>query len=241
MKKIALFAFALLFTSALAQTSIAPKAADLLERAKTAHGGAALENLSTYQDTGTYTVYQNGAVAGEFEATQTYDFKTERGRLDIKISGASAQIYGFSPTEAWTWTVAAGVVKVPAAQAKLFRDGLYQSLFGLRNGGKNRETASADGVVDLGNGVKGESVTVVTKGAQSKYVFDDTGTWIGGKDTVEGQEIVNSQADYRVVDGIKVPFSSKTSIGGQPYIDTKLSSVKINPVLTDADFAKPQK
>ena len=43
MQKIKLIALSLIFTSALAQTGIAPKAADLLEKAKTAHGGAALE------------------------------------------------------------------------------------------------------------------------------------------------------------------------------------------------------
>ncbi len=240
MKKIGLFACALLFTSALAQTSIAPKAADLLEKAKAAHGGDALEKMMTYRDTGTYTIYQNGAVAGEFEATQLFDFAGERGRLEIKLSGSLLQILEFTPDDAWSWTQASGVIKLAATEAKIIRDGLNQALFGLRLGAKNRDSASSDGVVDFGNGVKGESVTVVTKGAQAKYVFDGTGTWIGGKDSSDGQELVNSQGDYRTQNGVKIPFSSKTTIAGQPYLDAQLSKVEINPSLTDQDFAKPQ-
>ena len=57
---------------------------------------------------------------------------------------------------------------------------------------------------------------------------------------VDGQELHNAQSDYRVQDGIKIPFASKTTIAGQPYINVQLSKVEINPVLTDDDFAKPK-
>ena len=240
MQKIKLIALSLIFTSALAQTGIAPKAADLLEKAKTAHGGAALENMMTYRDTGTYSVYQNGALAGELQGTQVIDFVGERFRIELKLGDTVAQIIQTSPKDAWTWTAAAGTVKLPTAQAKPIRDGLYQSLFGLRLGGKNRDSATADGVIDLGNGIKGESVSVVTRGAPAKYVFDESGTWIGGKDDLDGQELLNAQSDYRVQDGIKIPFASKTTIAGQPYINVQLSKVEINPALTENDFAQPK-
>ena len=240
MKKISLFAVALVFTSALAQSGIAPKAADLLEKAKAAHGGAALEKLMTYRDVGTYTVYQNGALAGELQATQVIDFAGERVRIELKVGDSVAQILQTTPQDAWSWTSASGTVKLPATQAKPIRDGLYQALFGLRLGGKNRDSATADGLVDFGDGIKGESVSVVTKGASAKYVFDETGTWIGGKDISEGQELLSAQSDFRVQDGIKIPFISKTTIAGQPYIDVQLSKVEINPTLSDSDFAAPK-
>ena len=240
MKKFSLFAVALVFTSALAQSGIAPKAADLLEKAKAAHGGAALEKLMTYRDVGTYTVYQNGALAGELQATQVIDFAGERVRIELKVGDSVAQILQTTPQDAWSWTSASGTVKLPAIQAKPIRDGLYQALFGLRLGGKNRDSATADGLVDFGDGIKGESVSVVTKGASAKYVFDETGTWIGGKDISEGQELLSAQSDFRVQDGIKIPFASKTTIAGQPYIDVQLSKVEINPTLSDSDFAAPK-
>ena len=165
MQKIKLIALSLIFTSALAQMGIAPKAADLLEKAKAAHGGAALEQMMTYRDTGTYSVYQNGTLAGELQAVQVIDFAGERFRIELKVGDSIAQIIQTTPNDAWSWTAASGTVKLPAAQAKPIRDGLYQSLFGLRMGSKNRDSATSDGIIDLGNGVKGESVSVVTKGA----------------------------------------------------------------------------
>jgi hypothetical protein len=240
MKKIGLFAFALLFTSALAQTSIAPKAADLLDKAKVAHGGDALESMTSYRDIGTYTVYQNGVVAGELEAIQILDFDGERVRVELKAGGAVVQILQATKDEAWTWTQAAGVVNMPKADAKSIFDGLNQGLFGLRAGSQNRDSAKLEGVVNLGNGLSGESLTVFTNGAEANYVFDKSGLWIGGKTTSEGQEVMTVLGDYKVQDGVKVPFSSKTTTAGKPFIDIALSSVQINPDLSDDDFAQPQ-
>jgi hypothetical protein len=240
MKKIALFAAFLLFTSALAQTGIAPKAADLLDKAKVAHGGTALESMTSYRDVGTYTVYQNGAVAGKLEATQIVDLVGERVRIELKAGDALAQIIQATREEAWTWTQAAGLVIMPEADAKTIFDGLNQGLFGLRSGGTNRESAKLEGVVNLGNGQSGESLTVFTDGAQANYVFDQSGLWIGGKTTSEGQDVMTVLSNYKVQDGIKVPFSSKTTTAGKPFIDVELSKVEINPTLSDDDFAQPK-
>jgi hypothetical protein len=240
MKKIGLFAFVLLFTSALAQTGIAPKAADLLEKAKTAHGGDALQSMTSYRDVGMYTVYQNGVVAGKLEATQVVDFDGERIRIELKAGDTVAQILQATKDEAWTWTQASGVVKMPETDAKSVFDGLNQGLFGLRSGAANRDSAKLEGVVSLGNGLSGEALTVVTNGAEASYVFDKSGIWIGGKTISEGQEIVTVLGNYKVQDGIKVPFSSKTTTAGKPFIDIALSSVEINPDLSDDDFVQPQ-
>ncbi len=240
MKKITLFAFALLFTNALAQTTVAPKAADFLEKARIAHGGDALEKMTSYRDTGTYTIYQNGVVAAEVNAKQIIDLANERIRLEIYAGKAVIQIQQATPQEAWTWTPSAGVVKLPKAQAKPLRDGLYQGLFGLRQGAKDRDAATSDGIVDLGNGLKGNEVSVTTKGAEAKYVFDDNGLWIGAKEKIDTQEVLSLQSNYQIFDGVKLPTSSKTSIDNKPFIDILLTKVEINPALTDADFAKPQ-
>jgi hypothetical protein len=240
MKKIGLFAFVLLFTSALAQTGIAPKAADLLNKAKIAHGGEALQSMTSYRDIGTYTVYQNGVVAGKLEATQVVDFDGERIRIELKAGDTVAQIIQATKEDAWNWTQASGVVNMPEADAKSVFDGLNQGLFGLRAGSENRDSAKLEGIVSLGNGLSGEALTVVTNGAEANYVFDKSGIWIGGKTTSEGQEIVTVLGNYKVQDGIKVPFSSKTTTAGKPFIDIALSSVEINPDLSDDDFVQPQ-
>jgi hypothetical protein len=240
MKKIILFAFALLFTSALAQSGIAPKAADLLEKAKIAHGGELLQSMTSYRDVGTYTVYQNGVVAGKLEATQIVDLAGERIRVELKAGDALVQVIQASSEESWTWTQAAGVVNMSEADAKTIFDGLNQGLFGLRSGGTNRDSAKLEGVVNLGNGQSGEALTVFTNGAEANYVFDQTGLWIGGKTTSEGQEVVTVLGNYKVQDGIKVPFSSKTTTAGKPFIDVDLSKVEVNPDLSDDDFTQPK-
>ena len=45
--------------------------------------------------------------------------------------------------------------------------------------------------------------------------------------------------DWRDVGGFKYPFSEKLSVDGQPFVDSKLQSVKVNPALSDSLFAMP--
>ena len=42
-------------------------AASIFERAKAAHGGAALENLNSYRDTGTITYFNQGQIVAKLE------------------------------------------------------------------------------------------------------------------------------------------------------------------------------
>jgi hypothetical protein len=236
MKKIALAFVTVLFGAALAQNAIAPKTLALLEKAKITQGGQALENLKTYQEKATLTVYQNGVVAGALDGVSMVDFSKEIVRLELSAAGNLAQIIQVDPKEAWTWTEASGTVKLPAAQAKPIRDSLYQGIFALRVASKEFEAASSNGMVELPGGIKGESVTISTKGAVSNLVFDSDGTVVGSKD-----EDTNSvYGDFRMVDGIKVAFSSKLYEGAELSIDTTTSTVLINPAFTDKTFAKPQ-
>jgi hypothetical protein len=56
MKKFFTIAFALTTAIALGQGGVAPQAADLLEKAKATHGGAAFDAMKTYQETADYPV-----------------------------------------------------------------------------------------------------------------------------------------------------------------------------------------
>ncbi len=236
MKKLA-FLFSTLFIGAvLAQTAIAPKTLALLEKAKIIQGGQALENLKTYQEKATLTIYQNGVVAGALDGVSMVDFGKELVRLELSAVGNLAQIIQVDPKEAWTWTEASGTVKLPAAQAKPIRDSLYQGIFALRFGTKEFEAASSNGMVELPGGVKGESVTISTKGAVSNLIFDADGTVLGSKE----DETNSVYGDFRTVDGIKVAFSSKLYQGTELSIDTATSNILINPSFTDKTFAKPK-
>ncbi len=236
MKKLA-FLFSTLFLGvALAQTVIAPKTLALLEKAKITQGGQALENLKTYQEKANLTIYQNGVVAGALDGLSLVDFGKQQVRLELSAAGNLAQIIQVDPNEAWTWTEASGTVKLPAAQAKPIRDSLYQGIFALRFGTQELDAASSNGMVELPGGIKGESVTISAKGAVSKLVFDTDATVVGSQD-----EDTNSvYGDFRLVDGIKVAFSSKLYQGTELSIETTTSGVLINPSFSDKTFAKPK-
>lgn len=236
MKQLALAFVTVLFGAALAQTAIAPKTLELLEKAKITQGGQALENLKTYQEKATLTIYQNGAVAGAVDGLSLVDFGKELVRLELSAAGNLAQVIQVAPNDAWTWTEASGTVKLPAAQAKPIRDSLYQGIFALRIATNGLDAAISNGMVELPGGIKGESVTISTKGAVSNLVFDTDGTVLGSKD-----EDTNSvYGDFRMVDGIKVAFSSKVYQGTELSIDTATSTVLINPTFSDKTFAKPK-
>jgi hypothetical protein len=236
MKKL-VFLFSTLFLGvSIAQTVIAPKTLELLEKAKITQGGQALENLKTYQEKSTLTVYQNGVVAGALDGVSLVDFGKELVRLELSAGGNLAQIIQVAPNDAWTWTEASGTVKLPAAQAKPIRDSLYQGIFALRFGTNGLEAASSNGMVELPGGIKGESVTISTKGAVANLVFDGEGTVVGSQD----QDTTSVYSDFRTVDGIKLSFSSKIYQGKEPSIDSTSSSILINPTFNDKTFAKPQ-
>jgi hypothetical protein len=236
MKKLAFLFSTLFIGAALAQTAIAPKTLALLEKAKITQGGLALENLKTYQEKATLTVYQNGVVAGALDGLSMVDFSKEQVRLELSTAGTLAQIIQIDPKESWTWTEASGTVKLPAAQAKPIRDSLYQGIFALRVALKEFDAASSNGMVELPGGIKGESVTISTKGAVSNLVFDSDGTVVGSKE----DETNSVYGDFRMTDGIKVAFSSKIYEGTELSIESTTSTVLINPSFTDKTFAKPK-
>ena len=150
MKQIALAFVTVLFGAAsLAQTAIAPKTLELLEKAKITQGGQALEGLKTYQEKATLSFYQNGVVAGALDGLSVVDFSKELVRLELSTAGNLAQIIQVAPNDAWTWTEASGTVKLPAAQAKPIRDSLYQGIFALRFATNGLDAASSNGTVEL--------------------------------------------------------------------------------------------
>jgi hypothetical protein len=224
-----------------AQGTVAPRAAELLEKAKTAHGGAALEGLKTYKETATLQYFAaNGSVAAEIVGVSVVDFAGERLRLEIRQGNQIAQIQQVTPTEAWTWSTQTGVVRLPNTQAKPLRDALNQGWYGLRLGGKGRESASADGALSFAD-QKGEGVTVTTKGSKASYLFNANGVLIAEKTGVaQIGEVVTVYGGYRAVNGVQIPFEGVGYVGPAKFYAAKTSDAQVNPSLNDADFAQPK-
>jgi hypothetical protein len=216
-------------------------AAGIFERAKAAHGGAALENMAAYRDAGNISVYDDkGQIAGKLGFRQTYDFSTSRVRVEILQDKKAIQIFQTAPTEAWSWTEQSGVVRLPAAQAKPIRDSLTEGLFAFRAKTTDVTNFKTNGTVKIGT-LEGTSIEFTVGGVVNQPVIATDGTILGTSTTVEGALAQTATSDYRVVAGVKIAFSSVSSLGGKIAFDFKTDTAEVNPTLTESDFARPTK
>ncbi len=239
MKKLLLagsLAFSFGVTSSIAQDS----AAQIFERAKAAHGGAAIEAMQTYSDTGTLSLYQSAQLVGKFGYAQKYDFKSMTARIEVSLEGQLAVIQQVSKTAAWQWTPQSGVVNLPDAQAKPLRESFYQGFFALRVKASELTDLKSDGLVKLSDTVSGAGISFKLSGVSNNFVVGNDGVILGGKTVVEGVNVVTLQGNNRVVSGVNLPFSVKASSDGQPVTELEGIEAKVNPVFTDADFAQPK-
>lgn len=233
---VGLLAFGTGVTSSVAQDS----AAQIFERAKAAHGGAAIEGLQTYSDTGTLSLYQNAQLVGKFGYVQKYDFKTLTARIEVSLEGQIAVIQQVSKDAAWQWTPQSGVVSLPDAQAKPLRESFYQGFFALKAKASALTDLKSDGLVKLSDTVSGAGISFKLNGVDNNFVIGNDGVILGGKTVSDGTTLITLQGDNRTVSGIKLPFSVKVSSGGQPTTELESTAAQINPVFTEADFAQPK-
>lgn len=222
---------------ATAQNAIAPQASDLLEKARIAHGGTALENLKSYRETTDVTYYApNGNPAIEITAVATVDFTGDRLRLEVFQGDQLLEIDQVTPSDGWSWTQQTGTIKLPNVQARPLRESLYQGWYGLRFGGQNRDAASADGAQTFADR-QGQAVTATTRGAKATYLFDLSGLLIAEKSQLpQVGQIVTTYGAYRTVDGIQIPFEGVGYLGSKKFFAARVVAAKINPAMSETDF-----
>jgi hypothetical protein len=244
MKKFLSIAFALTTAIALGQASVAPKAADLLEKAKATHGGTAFDGMKTYQETSDLTYYnEKGAVAAKLSGVVKIDFATERVRVEILQAKNMVAIQQYDPKGSSAWNPQSGTIKMPKAEAESVRAGLYQGVIGLKFG-KNRETATADGSGNMLE-AQGEIVSLSTKGIKTSYLIDAAGVVLSER-YVSPQlgSVIQVFSDVRDVSGIKLPYMTKLyaeQAKNLLVIESQSSEIKINPVFAATDFEMPKK
>jgi hypothetical protein len=224
---------------ATAQNAVAPQASDLLDKARLAHGGSALENLKLYRETTDVTYYApNGNPAVQITAVSTADFSGERLRLEVFQGETLIEIDQVAPTEAWSWTKQTGTINLPNVQARPLRESLYQGWYGLRFGGKNRDAVSLDGAQGFAD-QKGQAVTVTTRGVKATYLLSPDGLLMAEKSQLpQVGEIVTVYGAYQTVDGVQIPFEGVGYVGTKKFFMAKVRNAKVNPALSDADFAR---
>jgi hypothetical protein len=244
MKKFFSIAFALTTAIALGQASVAPQAADLLEKAKATHGGAAFDGMKTYQETADLTYYDDkGKVAAQLTGVVKIDFVAERVRIDILQAKNTVAIQQYDPKGSSAWNPQSGTIKLPKAEAESVRSSLYQGVLALKFG-KNREAATADGpgaMLEL----KGDLVSLTTKGIKTSYLLDSSGVVLSERySSPQLGSLITTYSDVREVDGLKLPFASKVYMEQTKnalFGESKTGEIKINPVFAATDFEMPKK
>ena len=244
MKKLFSIAFALTSAIAFSQASVAPKAAELLEKAKATHGGAALDGLKTYQETADLTYYDDkGKVAAQLTGVVKIDFVTERVRIDILQAKNTVAIQQYDPKGSSAWNPQSGTIKLPKAEAESVRSSLYQGVVALKFG-KDREVATADGLGGMLE-LKGDLVSLTTKGVKTSYLLDASGVVLSERySSPQLGFLITTYSDVREVNGIKLPFASKAyaeQAKNALFAESKTSEIKVNPAFTATDFEMPKK
>ncbi len=223
-------------TPGLAQ--VAPDAAQLLEKMRLAHGGQALANLRTYQETATLTTFSGPQPEQQLTVVSYVDFPSQRLRVEYRDGANLIQVIQVSPAGGQSWSVVSGSKALEPALAQELRSGLFQTWYGLRFGGARRELARLEGRRTFGD-VTGQAVVVSTQGSKTTYLVGSQNQLIAERyQNTQGQLTV-LYTDLRMVSGIRIPFQARLYADGILFAEARVREARVNPVLGPETFKLP--
>jgi hypothetical protein len=240
------FAYLLMLYGSLTLAQVSPEAAQLLERGRSALGGAALTNLKTYREVTTNIYYTaDGKEESRIVTLLLVDFTPSRVRLEIYTPQSLSSpdpiplaLQQYTPQEIFFGSREPSLRPLPANQRELLRSSLYTGWLGLKYGSSNRERASVSSG-SLRN-QSGRLLTVSTQGWISTYLFSADGLLLGERLIIPGVgESITFFSNYQTVQGIRLPQKWENYIDGVLAARGELMEVEINPVFSEVDFFKP--
>ena len=237
MRTFALLALSWLTCTALAQ--VEPEAADLLVQARQAHGGDALQELTTYREMVVVTVFgPSGEPVAQLPGVTLVDLAAGAYRDELYAGEELVTISQVTPEGAWTWTPDTGTLRAPPTQEEELRNAFYRGLFGLRFGAE-RDAAEAMGP-QTWREVEGTAVRVTTQGVDTTYLLDDDGR-MAAQRYVSPQlgEVTVVFGDVRDRGGVLVPFTAEYFVEAGPMLRTDAQEVEPNPELPADAFEPP--
>jgi hypothetical protein len=226
-----------------AQGPARPDAESLLARVIAAKGGLeALQRVRTVEaDAETALEMPQGSVPS---TTRTYIVYPDRYRVDAKVAGAEiVQVYDAGT--AWVKDPS-GVHAAPPAMRDDFAASVRRDTFPLLIGaatgrlsvsaGDDRRTP--DGQVLHTLVISGPDLAPVTLSIDDHdLIARQAYTSQGATGTpVQTEEVFS---DYRMVDGVLVPFRARLLRDGAPVLDRRLTNVTLNAPIADALFHEP--
>lgn len=228
----------LVVAGALGLAQVAPDAAQLLEKMRQAHGGQALANLRTYQETATLTTFSGPQPENQLTVVSFVDFPSQRLRVEYRDGANLIQVIQVSPAGGQSWSAISGSKALEPELAQELRSGLFQTWYGLRFGGTRRELARLEGRHTFGD-VTGQAVVVSTQGSKTTYL-------VGAQNQLVAERYQNSQgqltvlySDLRMVSGIRIPFSARLYADGILFAEARVQGARVNPVLKPETFRMP--
>ncbi len=203
----------------------------LLERARVAHGGTALDKIRTYKEQSESTIYSGGqsALLGVISSA---DVTAQTVRAEYAVNGQRALIAQASPLEAWQWTTQGGLQPMLEGDAAELRSALTIGWLGLRSSVKPDKLE----VVTVAGS---QALRVTSKGLTVTYSFDAAGRIATQTAQSSDGEVIVRQSDYRQVQGVWIAFLSESFLNGQRTRTDRTLEVQVNPTLSAETFAKP--
>lgn len=207
-------------------------AADVLKAANRVHGGDKLDNLKTLKLTGKLTG-ANGAV--DYDVVIIYDFARQKVRNEFALNKKIDMVEQLDGAASFSW-IKGQKSPLPDARAAELKQGLLTGIFGLRSDVlKSVEVASI--TVNQEKNLK--TIRVSVGGKEYGWIFDAENRLILEASTEDNQQRLDLSEDFRTVDGILLPFSNVSQLGAL-ILNLKLSSIEVNPNLTEKDWASPR-
>ena len=213
-------------------------ATQLLGKVRTAHGGAVLANLKTYQETAKLLTYAGSAPGARLTVVSYVDFVGSRLRVEYRDGNTLIQILQITPGTAQSWDAQGGTRPLGEEIAKDIQSGLYQSWYGLRFGAEGRDEVKLEGERTFAD-VKGQAVSVTTKGVQTTYLVNDKYQLIGERYSGSQGQTTVVYDDLRSVGGVWIPFKARIYADGRIFAEAMIQSAKVNAALGANTFRMP--
>ncbi len=224
--------------STLALAQVTPDAAQALEKMRQAHGGQALANLRTYREVATLTTFSGPQAEHTLTVVSYADFSSQRLRVEYRDGAKLLQVLQVSPAGGQSWSVLSGRKALEPTLTKELRDGLYQTWYGLRFGGRGREMARLEGRRTFGD-VTGQAVAVRTQGSQTTYLFNAQYQLVAERYQNSQGQLTVLYSDLRLVSGVRIPFQARLYADGDLFAEVRVQQAQVNPRLSPETFQLP--
>lgn len=198
-------------------------AISILQNAHEMHGGKALDNMKTARLQGT---------AGTTGFIMLLDLVNQKIRVEFYTNGQRNAIDQLEGNTGWHWANGK-TAPLPGSRINELKSILKTGILGLRTDLLKNITILK--LKDENDGM--HSVLVRINGQEYAWIFDAKNRLSGEVSKQNGIVQSSNFTDFRSVNGILLPFSTKEKRGKESYTIT-YSSITINPVLTEADWKK---